>query len=125
MSVGRLLPAFFWCVLGGGAVAAGTAHAAAAPPVVIQAAKGSPAHLATYQGPGGTPIPIGACAAVLHGRTWVLPCSDGRVRAYRRAAAAAHRTRESAAAAVLSLATIGACAAEFVHRRRVLVRQEG
>lgn len=122
---GPLLGALVWLGLGGVAAAASDGSA---PPVLIQAGQGQPAHMATYRGPGGTPIPIGACGAVIDGRVWVLPCSDPRVVAYQQAEAArtarATRTQhERMAGAVVILAAGVASAVEYIHRRRT--RGEG
>jgi hypothetical protein len=62
-----------------------------------------PAPMPTYPDASGHRIPLGACAATLDGRVWVLPCNDpavavARQRTARQAArrAAGERVRQAA-----------------------------
>ncbi len=117
-----VLASLVWAFAGGGGAAA--AAGAPPPPVVIDASVAQPAHMATYRGPDGAPIPVGACGAVIEGHVWVLPCSDPRVMAYRtaaaaRAAQAAHRARDIESIAALALGAAAGAAAEWIHRRRL------
>ncbi len=43
-----------------------------------------PRPLPTTRGPFGVRVPSGACAALVQGRVWVLPCEAPQVRAFRR-----------------------------------------
>jgi len=114
-----------WLALGGLAVVAPPVVVGAAPvrpTVVIEAALAPAAHMATYPGPGATRIPTGACAAVVQGRVWVLPCHDPRVVASRQAIARGmarrrHRRAEVLAALAVALGTLGGGFAEAVGRR--------
>lgn len=120
---GLLLGAVVWLALGGVAAAASGTDVSASP-VVIHADQGQPTHMATYGGPGGVPIPVGACGAVIGGHVWVLPCSDPQVIAYQKAAAAsaaraAHTRNEILAGGVLVLAVAVGASAERIHRRRI------
>ncbi len=91
---------------------------------VISAGQGQPVHMATYRDSAGIPVPAGACAAVVDRHVWVLPCSDPRVSAYRRAAAvAAARTAKVShqveAVGILGVAAVAGAAAEWFHRRQL------
>lgn len=124
---GWLVGVFLWLAVGGTAAAASSADASA-PAIVIQADEGRPTHLATYRGPDGASVPIGSCGAVVDTRVWVLPCTDTRVAAYRRALTAdAERAGRVAhqleALGVLVTATIGAMTAEFLASRRKAARK--
>ena len=56
----------------------------------------------------GIRVPVGACGAVVHGRPWVLACTDPRVAAYRRPRAQ-HRDEWAAGGAALAgLGAVGA-----------------
>ncbi len=118
-----LLGAVVWLGLGGVALAA-PQGSLPSPAVVIQADQGQAAHMPTYRGPGGTPIPAGACGAVVNRRVWVLPCSDPRVVAYQKGAAATavrtvRRWHGIEAGGIVLAAVLAGAAAEFVHRRRI------
>lgn len=113
-----------------GLVIAGTAVAASASVVVIQADQGKPIHLAAYRGPDGALIPVGACAAVLGGRVWVLPCTDPRAVAYRQVAAAraarvARQTRWLEVIGVLVGATLAASVVQSSYGRSQAAITEG
>lgn len=94
------IAAVVWFLVGGTAVAAGAAGqapvgiVAALRPAVIPASAGRPMKVPepTYRWHAMT-VPVGACGAVVNGRTMVLPCGDKRVVAYRR-----RRAEERAAA---------------------------
>lgn len=118
---GFLVGTVLWLAVGGVALAAASQRSVGAA-VVVNVSHAEPAHMATYRGPDGSAIPVGACGAVVQGRLWVLPCGDPRVAAYRRqAAATADRERRMArlslAGAVLALGVLGGGAAEVVSRR--------
>ena len=107
----------------------GVAHAAPGGqgPVTatVAAGQGQPTHMPTYRGPAGVSVPVGACAAIVDHRVWVLPCSDPRVTAYQHAAkaAAARATREAHQAEAvggLGVAAVAGAVAGWSRRRRTV-----
>ena len=67
----------------------------------------------------GIRVPVGACGAEVHGRPWVLACTDPRVAAYRRQRAHQHAVRRDEWAAVaVALVGLGAGGALVAVRRR-------
>ena len=117
------------CVVGASVWLLGCGVACAAQPsenpptVVVSANQGQPAYLATYRGPAGIPVPVGACAALVDGHLWVLPCTDPRVAAYRHtmavdAARATRQSHQAEAVAVLVVGAVSGAVTEWLHRRR-------
>ena len=113
------------------APAAATASAAATPRVTVEAGRASAVQLPAHPGPGGVPIPSGACGARIAGRVWVLPCSGPAVAAADRTALAQVRRRAETrarqralfglAGALALVAVLTAC--ERGRRRREAARR--
>jgi hypothetical protein len=91
LAAAAVLGGLLWAAAAG---AAGPGTQDAIPVPAIDASHGQPGQLATYPGPGGVPVPVGACGAVIGGKVWVLPCDAPEVRAYRQAQAAAQAARQ-------------------------------
>ena len=67
----------------------------------------------------GIRVPVGACGAMVHGRPWVLACTDPRAVAYRRRRAQRERAarRDEWGAGVVVLGGLGAAGGVAVVRR--------
>ena len=75
-AVGAIL---LFLTAGGCVVAAGGSA-----PAVIRAASGHPVRTERTYRFHGYVVPVGACAAVVHGRVWVLGCQAPQLAVYRR-----------------------------------------
>ena len=72
----------------------------------------------------GIRVPVGACGAMVHGKRWVLACTDPRAVAYRRRRAQRERAvrRDEWAAGVVALGGLGAACGVAVWCRSRLRR---